>query len=409
MRSSILLVLGLAMASLAPAVAQEARQVRAIALGPRMDVRIAASEESFRSEIERLMARAHREFASDRPNLVVLGGSWDLVTAYLGPEHEAARKAASVKEAHEALQAAHFFERLWPRTVRWGVSAERELLLGATDRLYRPFVRAFSQAARRHGAYVLAATAVADVDGMKPFQSLRTFKDRPVAPSGSDVFRKAFLFDPDGRLVGEAKQVFMRADEDLAGGELERVHPFDLPFGKVGVALGEEARHPDYLARLDEAGCQILLQPGLDPGSWAQDAGSGGWKPDEWLDVTLGPLQASRSAHLQYTVSAMPSGLYYDTCFDGQSAIMGRSDRVPWRLYVGVDPEDPRRPYRGDVLALTPWVVEDPRFVHGSAGPATSLSDRREYLRKVARSLMKGGKRENQFVESCATADLVVR
>ncbi|HEY9857259.1 MAG TPA: hypothetical protein V6D05_16055 [Stenomitos sp.] len=410
----MLLALVSALAMSAPALAETPVAVRAIAVGPKLDVGAAESLETFRSEIERLMTKAHREFASDRPNLVVFGGSWDRLTLLLGPEHRTARSAATREEAYEALRQAHAWEFLWTKATHWGLSDRRALWLTLGDRLYRPFVTTFAAAARRHRAYVLACTVAPDVDGLKPFQSMRTFPDRPVRVMGRDVFRKAFLFDPDGRLVGEVKQVALGGeDTDLTPGPRAYVHPFDLPFGKVGIVPGEDARDPALLADLDEQGCRILLQPSDQSGAWAESTSSGDWHPKEWLDTTLGVLQASQSQHVQYTVTPMPSGLYYDTLFDGQSAIMARGDRPPSRLFVGVDSLEgepfAEHRYHGEVLALSPWVVEDPKFVHDSAGPATSLTDRREYLRKVAHNLQRGGNRENQFVESIATADLAVR
>lgn len=413
MRPPILLFVALNLLAGAPAGAETPRPVRAIALGPKLDLAASQTVATYRAEVERLMARARREFATDRPNLVVFGGDWGLMGALAGPDHQAARTAGTLQEASEALRQAHYWEWLWIKTTCWGVSDRRAVLLALGDRLYRPFATTFSEAARRHGAYVLACATVPDVDGLKPFQSMRTFQDRPLGARGTGVYRKAFLFDPDGRLVGEVRQVSLGEAEremDLSPGSMANVHPFDLPFGRVGVALGPDARDPEYLARLDQERCEILLQPSALTGLWAETDKAGAWRPRAWLETTLGSLQASRSTHLRYTVTPMPTGLFFETAFDGQSAIMGRGERAPASRFVGVDaPEPGAADYRGDVLALSPWVVEDPKFVHGSAGPATSLSDRQEYLRKVARTLLRGGKRENQFVESVATADLTVR
>lgn len=410
MRPPILLAVVLALLSSAPAVAEPPHGVRAIALGPKLDLAAFEGPAGYQAEVERLMTLAHREFLPGGANLVVFGGDWGMLGALSGPEHRAARAAKTRLEAYEALRQAHYWEWLGLKLTRWGLSDQTATLLALTDRLYRPLVTTFSEAARRHGAYVLASGTVPDVDGMKPFQSLRTFPDRPVSPQGRALHMKAFLFDPDGRLVGEVKQSSLGAAErelELAAGSREYAHPFDLPFGKLGVAMGPDATDPDYLARLDDGGCQILAQPAVLPGVWAETAASGDWRPRAWLETTMGSLQASASRHVQYTVTPMPTGLYFETAFDGQSSIMARSESRPGRLFIGVDAPD--QEVTGEVLALSPWVVEDPKFVHGSAGPATSLGDRQEYLRKVARTLMKGGKRENQFVEGVATADLVIR
>ena len=62
----------------------EVRPARLIAIGNRIDLHAAISEESFSAELERIVGLAVNHFAQDRPNLVVLGEVLGLPLALTG-------------------------------------------------------------------------------------------------------------------------------------------------------------------------------------------------------------------------------------------------------------------------------------------------------------------------------------
>jgi hypothetical protein len=59
---------------------------------------------------------------------------------------------------------------------------------------------------------------------------------------------------------------------------------------------------------------------------------------------------------------------------------------------------------KGEILALAPWVVEDPICTT----PEMPLAERRKALEQVALQLLPGGSRANQYRESVIWADVDV-
>jgi hypothetical protein len=59
---------------------------------------------------------------------------------------------------------------------------------------------------------------------------------------------------------------------------------------------------------------------------------------------------------------------------------------------------------KGDILAVSPWVEEDPNISRSEM----SLAERRAALELVARQLLPGGSCANQYPESVIWADVEV-
>ena len=103
----------------------------------------------------------------------------------------------------------------------------------------------------------------------------------------------------------------------------------------------------------------------------------------------------------------MQVGNFFDVTFDGQSTITQKSDREPdpYCNFVGNEGfvhTVTGKTMKGDILAVSPWVVEDPI----RATPGMSLSERRKALEQVAHQLLPGGSRANQYSESVIWADV---
>ena len=102
-------------------------------------------------------------------------------------------------------------------------------------------------------------------------------------------------------------------------------------------------------------------------------------------------------------------GNFFDIAFDGQSTITMKSGDVPDPScnFVGNDGfahTVTGKVMMGRFLAMAPWVVEDP----GVRDPALSLEERRAALELVARQLLPGGSRENQYREAVIWADVEI-
>src|SRR5579863_4869995 len=114
--------------------------VRAVAIGNRLDVGAAATEERFVAELERIVSLASEHLSDKQPNLIVLGELLGLPAGLAGPRGWPARHASTARSALALLAAAYaprvlYYRHRWP-----GTPLARALLLALTDALYRPFV-----------------------------------------------------------------------------------------------------------------------------------------------------------------------------------------------------------------------------------------------------------------------------
>jgi hypothetical protein len=105
----------------------------------------------------------------------------------------------------------------------------------------------------------------------------------------------------------------------------------------------------------------------------------------------------------------MQVGNFYDIPFDGQSTITMKSDREPDPQCNFVGNEGfvhtvTGKPMTGEILAMSPWVVEDPMRTK----PGMPVEARRAALEQVGKQLLPGGARANQYCESVIWADVEV-
>jgi predicted amidohydrolase len=83
------------------------------------------------------------------------------------------------------------------------------------------------------------------------------------ANPGGKPFNTAALFGPDGRRVGAYRKVHLWAPL----GEVEHLSPgeampaFDLPWGRVAMAICYDLRFPELWRRLADTGAQLVLIP----------------------------------------------------------------------------------------------------------------------------------------------------
>jgi len=114
-------------------------------------------------------------------------------------------------------------------------------------------------------------------------------------------------------------------------------------------------------------------------------------------------------ANLYCNICPMQVGNFFDVAFDGQSTITVKSDTEPDPScnFVGNDGfvhTVTGKPMKGKFLAMSPWVVDDP----GVANPEMSFTQRRALLEQVAKQLLPGGSRVNQYRESVIWADVEI-
>lgn len=394
----------------------EVRPARLIAIDNRIDLHAAISEESFSAELERIVDLAVNHFAQDRPNLVVLGEVLGLPLALTGKRGYLSRRIHTSNVAMSMLALGYTRRIFHYRRIFPGISLSRALLLSLSDRMYRPFTTTLSQLAAKHNIYLSATTITPHVrcsTSMTDTSKLRHRQERKVyLPADAEVYNTGFLWGPDGNLIGTTDKVFLTENEksilDLTSGDLERVQAFDTEMGKVGMAISLDAFTPAYLQKLDSLGTRIVIQNDANDALWAAPCKTWEWQPQEWLNSVLGSLQ-DEYPNLYYNVCSMQVGNFYDIPFDGQSSITMKSDHEPDPQCNFVGNEGfvhtvTGKPMKGEILAMSPWVVEDPIRTK----PGMAVEERRVALEQVGKQLLPGGSRANQYCESVIWADVEV-
>src|SRR5579864_2825517 len=120
--------------------ASESRPARLIAVGNRINIDAAISEETFSAGLERIVGLAVPHLAQDRPNLVALGEILGLPLALVGRRGYLARRMRTSTVAITVLALSYARRMLHYRRLYSGISPVRALLLSLSDRMYRPFV-----------------------------------------------------------------------------------------------------------------------------------------------------------------------------------------------------------------------------------------------------------------------------
>lgn len=392
------------------------RPARLIAVGNRISLKAGASEELFSAELERIVSLAVPHITKERPTLVALGEVLGLPLALAGKRGYLPRRMHTSNVAITMLALSYARRILHYRHLYPGISPVRALLLSLSDLLYRPFTTTLSKLAAQYGIYLCASTIVPHVRASTSLFEINRLGRRRAGkvylPHGPGVYNTAFLWAPDGKLIGTTDKVFLTESErtilDLTPGDLSAVQAFDTEMGKVGIAISLDAFTPEYLRVLDVQGTRIVVQNDANDTLWAGPCKTWEWQPQEWLNSVLGSLQ-DEYPNLYINICPMQVGNFFDTTFDGQSTISIKSETEPDSAcnFVGNDGFRHTlsgKPMKGKFLAMSPWVVDDP----GRANPALSLAERRAALEQVAKQLLPGAVRSNQYRESVIWADVEI-
>ncbi len=393
-----------------------ARPARLSAVGNCINLQAAATEQTFAAELERVVGMAVPYLAKDRPNLVALGEILGLPLAMTGKRGYLSRLMHTSNVAISMLALAYGRRMMYYRRLYPGISLVRSLLLALSDVLYRPFVSTLSGLAARHSIYLSASTipphvywSTSTVD-INPFG--RRHSGKVFLPTDPGVYNTGFLWGPDGSLIGSTDKVFLTDSEkvvlDLTPGDLEAVQAFGTEVGKIGIAISLDAFTPEFLRKLDSQGTRIVIQHNANDQPWASPSKTSDWQPQEWLNSVFGSVQ-DEYPHHYYNICTMRVGNYFDVTFDGQSTITMKSklEPDPYCNLVGNDGfvhTETGQPLKGEILAVSPWVVDDPI----KTMPGISLAERRKILEQVAHQLLPGGTRANQYIEAAIWADVEV-
>ena len=118
-----------------------------------------------------------------------------------------------------------------------------ECLRKAAPKLKGTFESVCSDVARFRNVYLLAGSII-------------------LPDERGDLYHWAYLFGPDGRLVGRQAQTHLSARERAWGlRRADELHVFDTDLGRLGVVLAEDVRYPEVSRILALQGAEVLLHP----------------------------------------------------------------------------------------------------------------------------------------------------
>jgi catechol 2,3-dioxygenase-like lactoylglutathione lyase family enzyme len=426
-------------------------RVRVIAVGNELEFAAYTSPATWQAEVDRIFAElVAPRLAPGRPNVVVLTEDFGLPTALLGTRGAGAR---AQKDADALTALTNLFVTYFPQANHYATTATlpgtglqplaRALTLALTDGLWRNFAPLMAQKAQQYGVWLAACTNVAEVARSTDPEAVAFFGDADDPgrtdvwlPQGTDVWNTAFLWGPDGALVGRTRKVFLTPPEvevlNLSTGSLDDVQVFDTPAGRIAFAISKDAFIDAYVRRMDDLGATLVLQPDANPGLWANRPTSV-WQPDDWTGSVLGMLH-ERYPSVTVNATSMMVGNFFPgvidasgeptgILFDGQSSITRRGPRPVRRGFVAMSPD---LGHTGRFLDLAPWAFPDPATVRGTAGLAAlrarcgsavgaglapgqlTLEQRRGILRDCARSLLPGQPNADGYRENVAVADVTL-
>ena len=401
---------------------------RMFAVGTKISIDAYASESNFETSMGCYLQALSPYLSKTVPNIVVFPEHVGLPLAFSGSQGTTARTAQSVTAAMVDLFSAYssgvsFYQKEYP-----ALSSEpvRYVFLAATDAMWRPFYDTFSTLAKQYHTYIVACTDVSDqITASTNQQDIQEFgspnETSVYLPQNSNVYNTAFVFAPDGSIIGSVKKVNLVSEEyallNLTSGTLQEVKSVSVPGTpvKLGIAISLDAFTPSFLNRLVGLGANVMVQPDANDGLWANDPDNppsnnpiGWWQPDDWLDSTIGGIQPTYTT-LVYDVNPMMTGNLFDVVFDGQSSITARTDPRASRdiNYVGNDPLTPAYSSMypvGGFLVLGPWVMADP----GVTDTTMSLSQRRSVLAQEGASLTQTGANADRYISTIVWSDIEI-
>jgi hypothetical protein len=156
----------------------------------------------------------------------------------------------------------------------------------------------------------------------------------------------------------------------LGFGAVRDLEVLDTPVGRLATVISKDAWMVDVNDRFEAKGANVILQPEAFS-AWAYQTTP--WEPDIFKEGGFANLQ--KYPDWRVNVTASLTGNFFDTPFDGQSAIIGRKRKAPagplspQNAWIGQNPETA-------FLEVGPWIEPDP----GVADPALTLAQRRQRL-----------------------------
>lgn len=79
--------------------------------------------------------------------------------------------------------------------------------------------------------------------------------------AGAPIYHAAFLFGPDGAVLGEQRQLFPSGEGDPATGYGAGLAPMDTAVGRIALVVGDDALHSELAASIVSLRCAVVANP----------------------------------------------------------------------------------------------------------------------------------------------------
>lgn len=288
------------------------------------------AESAFAAWIDRLTAAAVADRGGAEGALVCFPETIGLPLSLILDYADRVRAAPTAAAAVGRILAAE-----WPailRAVLEGHLGPAAFWAARSARVGPVYLRAFTEAARRHRAWISSGSA------------FLPRREREAAKGEfwkGPVYNLSFLLSPAGQVVAQAAKVNLTGGRESRLG-LTRAQPHEiraaqLPFGKVATLICYDAFFESLVEIADAQGAAFLLQPSANHAPW-----EGPWSADsklvegqEWWNRGLPRLLQGR-VNLRYGVNAMLVGSLFDLAPEGRSSIV-ESGASPF-LAIAEDP-----------------------------------------------------------------------
>jgi predicted amidohydrolase len=149
-----------------------------------------------------------------------------------------------------------------------------------------------------------------------------------------DLYNWAYLFGPDGRLMGRQAQTHL-SEQDRAWGlsRASELQVFETDLGRLGVVLAEDVRYPEVCRILALQGAEVLLYPAI--GGYLNHAK---WLSRLWREVQAnqtfgleaplvgglwgGALRGRATIHAPLPITPQNDGILAQSEADGEDAVV---------------------------------------------------------------------------------------
>jgi hypothetical protein len=404
-------------------------------MGAKLNMRWLESRQTYRDYLFALADKTERgpdkpvivegadDMASHRTgsDLVVWPESIGLFAALSGERAQPARESGSLEGSIVTLAGVYakeneYYGSKYP-DLPGRVPFTRLLAVSLTDTFGRTFLEPFAEMADRYDVWLttvgdmvqdwqIVCTSMADftppstgeqcaeenpakVQQLRdPFEPERNYAYEATQPNPGVV---AFVFDPDGKLVGKRAKSYLTPTElgpdesalglDLVPGAISHSDsiPIETPVGRFAFVISKPAWMPDVLQKIDQRDTDLLLQPEFFVNDLTKTTGM--WSPDTLL--ASGYHDVLRHPSIETLVHPQMEGGVFSFYADQPShiAIKPRTGREQKGFILG------QPGHRGMVQTL-PWVVPDP------VRPGEPMAERRKRLGEAGEKLAPGSGEE---------------